>query len=86
MTRRLEFTTEDLAEVEDAASATALVDALEAALEELLDAEEERIVAERDFLLEVYDGMTGGAALEATSSLFVDSFLSGALADLGFVG
>lgn len=69
---------------EDSASATAALAGLEAALRPFLDEERERLLAEVEYLKEVYAGITGGADLEATSGLFVDVFLVTALAEVGF--
>lgn len=70
-------------EVEDAVSARELVDVLDATLLPYLEAERERLVAESTFLKEVYEGITQGAPLEATSTLYVDDFLDSVLLQLG---
>lgn len=74
----------EASEFEDAEDPKMLLLAMQAALEPLLLDEKARIESEIAFLNEVYSGITGGADLEGSSSLFVDLFLLSTLSELGF--
>jgi hypothetical protein len=52
-------------------------DALEEQLAALLDEEQERLEAERDFLLKVVDGTTDGVSIEDPSSELTRELLNG---------
>jgi hypothetical protein len=58
-----------------------LADELGEALSEILDAEEERLTIERDFLLGVIDGTLDGVNLEDPSTELTVSLLSGYISD-----
>lgn len=81
MSRQVLFV-EDL-EVEDSVSPSAMVGALQATLRPMLEEEKARIESERGFLQRVYAGMTNGAPIEGSSSIYVDHFLDSLLSELG---
>jgi len=69
-------------ETEDGYTPEQMMRALEATLLPLLTDEKERIESELTFLKEVYSGITRGAPIETSSSIFVDSSLVNLLTSL----
>jgi hypothetical protein len=84
MSREILFNEEFKQFFETSPSPKPVLLAVEASLRPLLDAELARLIAERDFLREVYEGMTGSADVESASTLAVDVYLQGTLSSLGF--
>ena len=87
MSREVVLATENIGDyqVEDGASALDMIAVLEATLLPYLTAEQERLQAEATFLKEVHEGITQGAPLETSSSIYVDGFLDSILGQLGAI-
>jgi hypothetical protein len=87
VSREVVLATENIGdfEVEDGDSALDMIAVLEATLLPYLTAEQERLQAESTFLKEVHEGITQGAPLETSSSIYVDGFLDSILGQLGAI-
>lgn len=62
-------------EIDDASDPRSVLDGLEEAVRDLLDAEESKLTAEVEFLREVYAGISGGSEIEAVSSEMTAEYL-----------
>ena len=61
---------------EDGTTPETMLKVLESTLRPLLEEEKQRLTRELDFLKKVHSGITRGAPLEFSSTIFVDGFLS----------